>query len=121
MGRARRHQTIKAAQLRKRPPLAASRPSRIPPLLISITIGLLLCGICGALYYQEAGSIEKNLLDREVLRTETLAQLYEGDISDTAKDLRQLVDGDGLQSLHDLGGSSPTSTAPSIGQNSSAS
>ncbi len=41
--------------------------------------------------------MQKGILDREARRTEIFAQFFEQDIQEVAKDLQQLVDGDGLR------------------------
>ncbi len=78
----------------------SQRPRISRSVLLVTLVGLFaVAAVCFALYKREAGSIEQNVLYRESQRTAIYTRFLEEDMQSVVKDLRQLADGDGLQSF----------------------
>ncbi len=67
------------------------------PLLIALVGVTAIAVICGGLYWREAREAGKNVLDREARRTDIFSHFIGADLQSTLDDLKQLIDGDGLQ------------------------
>lgn len=56
-------------------------------------------GVCGVLYFWEAGQIGKNARERETSRVNLLAYFFQRNFQSVATDLRVLADGDGFHAF----------------------
>jgi PAS domain S-box-containing protein len=73
-------------------------------LLIPLTVAaVLVFGICGARYFQEAHQIGATTLDNESRRMERFTGLFRNDVESAVRDLRLLVTGDGLEAYLSTG------------------
>jgi len=66
-------------------------------ILTPLIAGVVVIAVCGGLYWQETGSVEQNLRDRETRRAEIFTRLIGRDLQSAIQDLKILADGDGLQ------------------------
>jgi PAS domain S-box-containing protein len=92
---------LKASLQRGTPPGVPRSSGFILPL--TLVTALLFAGICAALYYHDAGQIERGRRERETVRAKTFAQMYGDNFQPVANDVLALASGDGLQAFLDRG------------------